>query len=248
MHNLYRGVNPHLNSRLQTPESNMYPAIFSSFHATFIVHIADALNDALPPDYVAHNEASLQVRGIDEGLDLDPDERLHAVVIRRLVNQYGPGHIVTRIELLSPSNTLGRVNHKTYTERRLNTLRGGVPLVEVDFLHESRSSFIAMPIYPGEPHSSPYTIIVYNPRSNFRQGSSLVYGFRVDEPIPTIPLPLVGEAQLMFDFDQVYQHSLTSRRWHLFVDQTIAPARFETYSHADQERIRKKMNKIGGDT
>ncbi|MBZ0290259.1 MAG: DUF4058 family protein, partial [Anaerolineae bacterium] len=58
--NPYPGVNAHLNSLLQTPGTFDQPAVWRSFHSRHIAHIADALNEQLPPRYVAFTEQSLQ--------------------------------------------------------------------------------------------------------------------------------------------------------------------------------------------
>ena len=62
MKNPYKGINAHLNSLLQTSATESQPALWSSFHASHINHIADFLNDALPDGYIALSEQSLQVR------------------------------------------------------------------------------------------------------------------------------------------------------------------------------------------
>lgn len=58
--NLYPGVNPHLNSALQSSGGD-----WEMFHARFIEKIVDELENTLPPGYYAKNEKSLQIRVID---------------------------------------------------------------------------------------------------------------------------------------------------------------------------------------
>lgn len=60
MKNLYPGINPHLNSRLQSPGGG-----WEMFHASFIETLARELDVTLPPNYAAFNEKSLQVTRID---------------------------------------------------------------------------------------------------------------------------------------------------------------------------------------
>lgn len=57
--NLYPGVNPHLNSFLQTDDGG-----WESFHAELIVQIRQYLDSHLPEGYLALAEKSLQVREI----------------------------------------------------------------------------------------------------------------------------------------------------------------------------------------
>jgi hypothetical protein len=72
--NPYRGVNAHLHSLAQNPERSA--SIWTSFHASHIGHITDALNALLPPHYVARSEQSLQIWTEDldlgEGISLRP--------------------------------------------------------------------------------------------------------------------------------------------------------------------------------
>lgn len=64
MKNLYRGMNAHLHSLAQNPYGS--PTIWTSFHASHIGHINDALNQRLPPNYIARPEQSLQIWTEDE--------------------------------------------------------------------------------------------------------------------------------------------------------------------------------------
>jgi hypothetical protein len=58
--NLYPGVNPHLNSVLQSPEGG-----WVSFHADYIGRLADFLEQVLPDNYSPMVEKSLQVGILD---------------------------------------------------------------------------------------------------------------------------------------------------------------------------------------
>jgi hypothetical protein len=69
--NHYRGINPHLQSILQTPAGkDDDPSVWPSFHKDHITHIADFLNEQLPDRYVARTEPSLQIRTDDFREDL----------------------------------------------------------------------------------------------------------------------------------------------------------------------------------
>src|SRR5258708_2239512 len=56
-HNQYKGVNVHLQSRLQETNSG-----WSSFHDQHIHEIARALNRLLPPNYYASTKESMQIK------------------------------------------------------------------------------------------------------------------------------------------------------------------------------------------
>jgi hypothetical protein len=79
--NLYPGINPHLNSALQRRGGD-----WKSFHAYHIIHLAEYLNDVLPPGYLAKPERSLQI-SVYEPLSFSPDEEIRTrtpdVVITR---------------------------------------------------------------------------------------------------------------------------------------------------------------------
>lgn len=63
MENPYAGVNPHLNSGLQTPGIERGGvSLWPSFHSDHITNISEFLNDQLPQNYIARTEQSLQIR------------------------------------------------------------------------------------------------------------------------------------------------------------------------------------------
>lgn len=61
--NMFQGINPHLMSFLQTPGAGATTSTYPSFHQGHITHIRDFLNEYLPSQYIALNEASLQIQG-----------------------------------------------------------------------------------------------------------------------------------------------------------------------------------------
>jgi hypothetical protein len=84
--NLYPGINPHLNSALQQRGGD-----WKSFHAYHIIHLAEHLNDTLPPGYLAKPEKSLQISVYDP-LSFWPDEEIRTripdvLITRKLTSQ-----------------------------------------------------------------------------------------------------------------------------------------------------------------
>lgn len=280
MDNLYRGVNPNLNSLLQTPGTDSEPSLWGAFHATHLAHLADFLNQQLPPGYAAYTEQSLQVRGIEWGEDEPvekhrprPDvsifqqqpsgvavpaptwqaaitetitelKRPTAVVIRYQEQPPRLGQIVTRIELLSPSNKPGGGHASAYETKRIETLETGIPLIELDYLHETPAVIHTLPVYPDDPASHPWTIALSDPRPVWQKGKVLVYGTHVDEPLPIAPIPLANGETLLFNYDPVYQYSFRARRYASLIDYSIPPVRLHTYSPADQAKIHQRMAEI----
>jgi len=281
--NPYQGINPHLNSLLQTSGTTDQPAMWSTFHARHITYICDFLNDGLPSNYIALSEQSLQVMGDDWGgksvvkrpkpdvsvfrtrsapvslarsidiqatweaelIDvLDPEKMLTGVVIREVNAQAKLGKIVTRLELLSPANKMEGSQYSAYRIKRLESLQVGIPLVEIDYLHETTSPIENLPHYPDEARSYPYYIAVTDPRPTWNQGEILVYGFGVNMPVTKAPIPLKDDEVIGFDFNPVYQHTFERGRWNQLLDYTEAPLRFDTYRGDDQTTIHDIMQTL----
>lgn len=65
MNNPYMGINPHLNSHLQSSGGG-----WEAFHASCIEKLGDYLEATLPPNYYAISEKSLQVTMLDPQTDV----------------------------------------------------------------------------------------------------------------------------------------------------------------------------------
>lgn len=135
--NPYIGVNAHLNSLLQTPGTDEQPSLWQSFHTMHIGDIARHLNAVLPDNYIALAEISLQSKTAHS--DIIPEDLSKAVVIRQISQQTLGSKPVVRIELLSPNNKSNSSDYATYWDKRLEALQGDVPVIELDYLHETRS-------------------------------------------------------------------------------------------------------------
>ena len=70
-----------------------------------------------------------------------------------------------------------------------------------------------------------------------------MYGFRADEAIPEIRIPLKGTDEIVFNLGTVYNITFSKNRYYgtLLVDYEQLPAHFETYTDDDQARIRERM-------
>jgi len=277
--NLYPGINPHLNSLLQTPGTEQQPSLFPTFHATHINHIADVLNEQLPSNYTAYPEQSLQVRGVEWGGQvvvsrpepdvsifqksssttiiqgaarvlptweaaiadvIEPVRHPNAVIIRETRLQTTLGRIVARIELLSPSNKTS----VSYDEKRVEAIENGTPLIEIDYLHETPSPIPQLPTYPGHDKAYPCYVAVSDPRPTWEDGRIKAYGFHFEMPAATFPIPLMGEEEILFDLNEAYTRTFTSRRFGNLVDYALEPERMDMYSASDQQRIRRRMGEI----
>jgi hypothetical protein len=176
-------------------------------------------------------------------VDFAEEEYLNAVVVYQATEEKLLGRVVTRIELLSPTNKPSGRGYWQYRDKRKANLHSGVPLIEIDYLHQSHSVIGNLPSYPdGEKGAFPYTVTVSDPRPSFDQGVSKTYACGVDEPLPTIEVPLAGEDRLPFNLGKVYNETFERTRFYQsVVDYAEKPLAFDTYSPADQEHILKRM-------
>ena len=93
-------------------------------------------------------------------------------------------HLVTTIEVLSPSNKRpGTEGWEQYQSKRQSTLLGGVNLVEIDLLRGGQRPPMLDP-WP----NSPYTLLVA--RGPFRYQRCKVWRASFQRPLPEIPVPL----------------------------------------------------------
>ncbi len=227
---LFPGIDPYVNSYLQDGHWNGFQLIYT-------VYIADDLDKQLPKGYGSVNEQSLQRREIEEE-DYKP---LSSVVIYELKTYPRLRKAFVRIELLHPENKPGGKYDERYQEKRLEWLKSGIPLIELDYLHETSPVIRLLPSYPKrESGAFPYTIMISDPRPNWTEGKASIYGFRVDEPLPKIPIPLEGKDTLVFDLGIPYKRAIHSGRiLRSVMDYTQLPVNFERYSPEDQIRIRQ---------
>jgi hypothetical protein len=174
---------------------------------------------------------------------LDVESTMSAVVIYQVGEHRRLGKPVVRMELLSPSNKPGGENYRAYSINRKEALHSGVPLIEIDFLHEQKSPILTLPAYPADDDSHPYSIGVSDPRSLEERGPVVVYGFDVDAPISCVDIPLDNQL-LAFDFGDPYQQAFETGYWGQFVDYEESLIRFDTYRADDQQRIRARMQAV----
>jgi len=177
-------------------------------------------------------------------LKLPEEKPLTALVIyREGSTQMLP---VTRIELLSPANKSGGSHYRSYMTKRTSTLAADIRLIEIDLLHEQPPLLEVIPDYrTGEPDSYPYHVLVSNPSpSSNQKGKTLVYGWYVQDRLPTIPIPLFEDDQIVADLNPLYQETVNERFLQAVVDYNELPEKFDTYQERDQQFIREKIAQI----
>lgn len=173
---------------------------------------------------------------------IDPEDLMTAVIVRKLTEQSRFGIPVLRIELLSPSNKYDGRHYSAYRSRRNEALETNVPLVEIDYLHESISPIMGLPRYPDNPKSAPYTIAIHDNRNGVQDGFTRVFGWKLGQILPKLSLPLDADKSVLLDFDPIYQHTYERGRWGRLLDLGVEPPRLSSYREDDQDSIRAIMN------
>jgi hypothetical protein len=179
----------------------------------------------------------------------DEEDEYMAIAIRQnQADADADGPIIAWIELLSPGNKPGGGNVAKYTEKRRELLELGIVYVELDYLHASPTSFEAIPAYQPrrkggqrEPEARPYCITVIDPRPAWQEGEGRFREFRVDEPIPSVTIPLAGSDRISFDFNVTYQFTFRLLNSGRRSNYAALPVAFELYSPDDQARILSRM-------
>lgn len=204
--------------RSARPDAPIYSAPADEPYTTTPTRTTPVWTYHLAPTLAVPEEDFLPSVGIF-AVDADPDD----------------GEPITRLELLSPSNLPGSSHYDAYLKNRQGALLAGSALVEILYLHEYDAPVSQY------PRQHPYTILISDPRPSLPQGQIRAYGFAVDEPFAIIPVPLAADETLDFDLGEVYNHTYRVGRWARLVNYADLPPRFDTYSAADQTRIRQRM-------
>ncbi|MCE7946881.1 MAG: DUF4058 family protein [Chloroflexi bacterium CFX4] len=182
-----------------------------------------------------------------ETMDIDSETFLSAVVIYQVQGDARFGTPITRLELLSPANKPRGAGYAQYREKRNATLRGGMPLVEIDYLHQSPPIAKDLASYADQhPNAYPYAVIVSDPRPSLHEGTARLYVFGIDAPIPHVDIPLTFGVYLhAFDLGAVYNITYEQTpTYGRVIDYSVLPSAFERYAPEDQARIQARMATI----
>jgi hypothetical protein len=157
--------------------------------------------------------------------------------------------LVTRIEVISPSNKPPHAYYRQYLSNRLDTLKSGVALLELDYIHQRRPLLPGFPNYvEGEAGAFPYMVLSSNPRSPEGSGSFQGYGIGVLTPLPKVTIPLLGDEHIVLDLGEVYNRTFTSRRrYSLRVDYAVDPPDFARFTARDRADIQAFLAQIHGE-
>lgn len=194
----------------------------------------------------AIRSADVETLTIPEAMDIKEElsEYRAVAIYEYIAGDRLRGEPVAWIELLSPSNKPGGQDATYYRDKRLKLLQSGVVFVELDYLHESSPTFEGFPSYrvfdgvEPEPDAHPYHIVVVDPRPEWFEGKVYPHHFDVDDPIPTVAIPLNAGDIFTFDFGAAYNKTFKETLYGAeFVDYSQPPLNFDHYSRADQVRI-----------
>ena len=272
-HNLYPGVNAHLNSVLQEPYGR-----WPGFHSTHINTVRDYLDARLPDAYYASVEGSLQIRTDDDPAPsntradvltwrndtatqsqprasaTDPTMTLELQtaipdtlnpLMSVVIRQARDDTPITRIEVLSPGNKPPGAHYAVYRAKRSEALLSGLRCVEIDYLHEHAPTIEHIPSYADQQDGAyPYYIISMNPDAQPANAQVQVYGVGVLQALPTVAVPLAGDDVIAVDFGMVYKQASEKRAFLRLVDYAQEPVNFAAYTPADQQAIRAFMAQV----
>jgi len=188
-------------------------------------------------------DSSIRVVQLEDFLN-EEDYFWESAVVYKRTEDGDLGHLVTRFELLSTSNKVGS-GKDSYLLNRHQAMLSGTSLVEIDLLHQTYSPLPGIVAYPDAKDSHPYTIAVTDVRRKHnREHVMLVYVCDVDVVLPTdLSIPLADDDFVTVDMDAVYQLVLSAGRKTALIDYDKFPRKFETYSQADQDRIKVVMER-----
>jgi hypothetical protein len=174
---------------------------------------------------------------------LETEKPYHAL---RIDARKGAGEPVAWIELLSQTNKRYSADRAEYLYKRNTLLTNGVIVIEIDYLHETPTTFDRQLMdysrLKERDQAAPYRIMLLDPHPDMMDGFVYPYPFSVDQAIPTVTIPLRGEDRIAFDFGTAYHKTFIEMSYGLIhIDYAALPPAFETYSAADQTRIARRM-------
>ncbi len=171
--------------------------IFQELHTQFLAEAQGLLQPQLRPKYVAKLE-------LDE--DALPFRRQRRIVIYL---EARPRVAVASVELLSPSNkAAGLTGQARYLARRASALDSGLHWVEIDLLRGGQRPPLGVEL----PRQVDY--LVYVAQVTAARWNHLVYGWGLRDPLPLLPIPLLGPDQVSLDLGACWRQAYDSTAAH----------------------------------
>ncbi len=150
-----------------------------------------------------------------------PPLRMTTLVRRRVphitveIRDVAKRHLVTAIEVLSPTNKRGE-GFREYRDRREQILRASAHLIEIDLLRKGRR-------VPMRGKLPPIPYFVFICRSENRPVTD-VWPIPLDQPLPELPVPLLpGDPDVMLDLQLALTGVYDDDRLGSLIDYSKAP-------------------------
>ncbi len=112
---------------------------------------------------------------------------------------------VASIELLSPSNKdAGSLNQLRYLEKRSSALHGGLHWIEIDLLRGGQRPPLPVAL------PQPMDYLAYIAQATPTGWKHLAYGWNLRQPMPLLPIPLLGTDQALLDLGACFRAAYDS--------------------------------------
>jgi hypothetical protein len=267
--NPFKGVHPILHTFFQMRENNFD---HKSLQAPYTSFITRRLNQQLDgSDYVARTDASVHisgrtifpdvlVKGEEESefpsssggitpdlMILDIPRLTTNVLIGQRTPQSDVIRPVTAIELLSPTNLDRTSRIEEFSHKQSRLLEHGINVLTLHLLQMLPPMQASIPRYPDDAEATPYHMTVTRAQDVHESGhyETYVYRFGIDTPIPTIAIPLLGNDQVVFNFDEPYQETFISERFNKDIDyESISPQVLSKFREADRLYLEQRLVEI----
>jgi len=168
----------------------------------------DSPNEDSPSTSAAAVANSTRVEPTECLLPLGIEQRESYLVIRHRESQ----RVVAVIELLSPGNKrAGADGRRIYLEKRTELLATDSHLVEIDLLRGGQRLPMRSPLPAGDY----YAIVSRAPR----RPRAEVYAWRLEEPLPSLPIPLLpADADATVDLQSALATTYERAQYQLSLD------------------------------
>ena len=218
---------------------------WTSFHAEFISMIAHQLMPMLRPKYIAAPERKYIAGSLEEVMistKMIPDVGIRRTRVRssgpatatavapsvklrtRLatkiphfrieIRDVAERRLVAAIELLSPTNKGSGRN--AYLRKRRKFLHTSAHLLEIDLHHQGQR----VPLFDPYPEGA-YYVLLNRAR---KRSVTEVWAIGMDEPLPTVPVPLLkGDADVPLDLQRAFTSVYDAGGFDLVVDYREPP-------------------------
>lgn len=241
------------------------PAIWPDYHTTFLLHLRAEISQRLPSRYAARldryvwihepEDGESQLLGQPDVFISDEGEAPSVAVVAlnapavgkmpsvrkkghrylKIVDAMGK-HVITVIEVLSPSNKTPGEDRDAYLAKRSEYLAGGASFVEINLLRGGKQSPMGKPL----PPKSDYLVIV-SQAAEFPKAGIWPFGLR--DRLPPIPIPLAaGETPIEIELQLCHDKAWRDGQYDKDIDYSVDPPP-PTLSDTDYKWLRDLLEK-----